>query len=369
MSKLIYHKVGEHGGVSVLDENVKEVIENSDVCLVSPYVGKRYFEDLTRLADSWRLVTDFEEMVSLGGWATGNEGRDFLTKHSERVRDIRDLHAKAIITDGSAIVGSANLTEKGVAGRTEMAVRFNGTEKVNELKEWFESLWSHDETGRVDNERVESALESAAPETRKQNTTAGGGEDIGRVSPVSKQMARVGTDKNRTPSEDQKEYEDLVERVGQLPSRDWAARFFDMFAELIEFTGMSGDDERLVSSMPKDRDKIVVTVNNRYVLVAYPRTDRVGITLPERDESIEEFFDYNFGTLSGESEQESPYFYIFPQVTDENLLSRKEDWRKAVTKEMKKASASAYADSHEPVVYRAAVDSVFRQRVLSDAFD
>ena len=369
MPELIYHKVGNDGGVSVFDENVKEVTEDADARLVSPYVGKHYLKELTELADSWRLVTDFEEMVSLVGWETGDGGREFLTNHYKNVRDIRDLHAKAVITDDNAIVGSANLTEKGVSGRTEIAVLFNNTEKVNELKRWFENLWNHDKTEMIDRERVESALESASRESRRRKTKARGSRGADRTSPVSKQMATVGSDESRTVSDDEDAYEKLVERVGQLPSHDWAARFFDLFAELIEFTGMSSDDERLVSSMPNDRGKIAITVNNRYVLVAYPRTDEVGITLPERDESIEEFFDYNFGTLPGESEQESPYFYIFPQVTDEVLISRKEDWRKSVSEEMNKASASTYSDSHEPVVYRAAADSVFRQHVLSDVFE
>jgi len=366
MPELIYHEVGEDGGVSIFDEKIKEVIENADARLVSPYVGKGYLEELTELADSWRLVTDFDEMASLSGWVTDEDVRTFLTEHSESIRHLNYLHAKAAITDDSAILGSMNLTEKGIFGRTEIGVQFNDVDRVNELNDWFTKLWNRKETETIDAERVASSLEPA--ETEGRETRTGGSSNGYRQPPVSKRRASVGRDNVVKPDKGGA-YEALIERVGQLPNRERASRFFDLFAELTEFTGMSNDDPSLVSSMPDDRDKIAITVNRRYVLVAYPRTGEVGVTLPERDSRLEDFFDYDFGTVSGESEEDSPYFYIFPELPHEILSEYKDEWRDAVVTEQDRAEASTYRDSHEPVVYRVATDLVFRQRVLNDAFD
>jgi len=369
MPEIIYHEVGDDGGVSVFDKNVKEIVRDADARLVSPYVGRKYLEELSGLAESWRLVTDFAEMLRLGGWLSGDDGRKFLMSHSGDLRDLKDVHAKAAITDGSAIVGSTNLTEKGVVGRTEIAVRFDGTEEVDRLNSWFGDLWNWDETEELYDNRIESALESASSERRREKTSTSPDKREYRSPPVSKRMVMVGDSENRANSDSEDGYEELVERVSKLPSRGWATGFFELFARLIEFTGMSSDDLRLVSSVPDSRDKIAVTVNHRYVLVAYPRNGEVGVTLPNKDDDIERFFDYDFGTVSGESADDSPYFYVFPEPTDERFVERKEKWREAVTDEMKKATASPYRDSHEPVVYRAAVDSVFRQRLLNDAFE
>lgn len=363
--ELIYHDVSG-GGTSELDRNVKELVKNSDARLISPYVGVDYLRNLSELAGSWRLVTDLDEMVSNVRQSTRDKTHRLLADNSEKIRHLRDVHAKAVITDESAVVGSANLTKMGMTDRTEVYVRFDGTEEVEELGNWFETLWDLEEAEKIDDERITEAVDSAARENRKRDRTTDDGND-GRSrgkSPVSKSL-HIPEDAGEAPVPEER-YDELVERVEKTPSRRWASRFFDLFAELIGFTGLSNSDPRLVSSMPADRDKLAVSVNNRYVLVAYPRTGEVGVTLPRQD-GIEKFLDYEFSALSGETEEETPYFYVFPEP-DGRLFGFKDVWKDAVLTEMERADASPYAESHASVVYRAAVDSVFRQRILRSAF-
>jgi len=47
-----------------------------------------------------------------------------------------------LVTDNAAFLGSANFTEKGILVRTEMSVSFSEQDKVEELKNWFQSLWT-----------------------------------------------------------------------------------------------------------------------------------------------------------------------------------------------------------------------------------
>lgn len=360
-AELIYHDVGGDENVSVFDKNVKDIVEGKDVKLISPYVGRSYLRELTSLAESWRLVTDLDEMVSSVRSSQSEETHRFFVDNSERIRSLKDVHAKAIITDKSAVVGSANLTQKGIAGRTEIAVRFDSGDEADELNEWFNELWEWEEAEKIEEERITEAVESAVRKNRsrdRKETERTSGSY--KSSPVSKKLHTVA-------GKDEEDYDELVRRVGQMPNRDWASRFFDLFSELIEFTSMTSDDPRLVSSMPQDRDKIAVTVNRRYVLVAYPQSNQVGVTLPERDERFSEFFDYDFSAVSGESVEETPNFYMFPEP-EEKIAEVKEDWKEAINHELELAESAPRRKKHNPVVYRVAVDSVFRQRVLRDSF-
>lgn len=57
------------------------------------------------------------------------------------IRHCKDLHAKVILAEAKALLGSANFTEKGITGRTEVSVLFEGEPQVEELQVWFQSLW------------------------------------------------------------------------------------------------------------------------------------------------------------------------------------------------------------------------------------
>jgi len=363
-TELIYHEVGGEDDVSVFDKTLKGVVKDEDVRIVSPYIGRRYFEEITNLAESWRLITDFEEMVTTVHSSQRDELRSFLYDNAEKIRSVKGIHAKVVVADDAAVAGSANLTRTGVSRKTELSVLFEEVGEVDELRKWFDELWDWDETEHLDEERIDRTVESASNRRQSENKNQTDTTTERRTNPVSKKLYDPAV---RTETEGGERYEELVGRVGKLPSRGYASSFFDLFAELIELTGLSNEDPRLVSSMPDSNDKIAVTVNRRYVLVAYPRSGEVGVTLTEREERFSEFFDYNFGTVSGESEDESPYFYMFPKP-DEKIARMKRNWKDAIDHELKLADSAPRRKKHEPIVYRAAVDSVFRQRVLRDAF-
>ena len=76
--------------------------------------------------------------------------RDLVASGTIEVRAyLRErLHAKAYICwyrpgpePGGAVVGSSNLTLAGLEGNTELNVRVTGDSNMQQLKEWFETLW------------------------------------------------------------------------------------------------------------------------------------------------------------------------------------------------------------------------------------
>lgn len=75
---------------------------------------------------------------------------EFVTQHHEKIHDVRDLHAKAIVAGEGALVGSANFTRKGLAGRDELAVSLDEPESVDELRDWFDELWSNSSSATLE---------------------------------------------------------------------------------------------------------------------------------------------------------------------------------------------------------------------------
>jgi phosphatidylserine/phosphatidylglycerophosphate/cardiolipin synthase-like enzyme len=139
--KLIDHKTSDNNPYSPFDSEIVSLANGQDLLLVSPYIGLSYLKRLIKISKSWKLVTDFQEwIISHPNKSKRFEICDFISENFENIKHITDIHAKVLITDTSAFLGSANFTEKGIQIRTEMSISFSETEKVEELKKWFNLL-------------------------------------------------------------------------------------------------------------------------------------------------------------------------------------------------------------------------------------
>jgi len=315
-------------------------------------------------------VTDVEAWIGTFGGSTRDEIRKLVATNRERIHHFPDVHAKVVLSDESAVVGSANLTEKGVTGRTEMGVRFTDESKIDELNEWFIRLWS--ESGPVDSDELDEFVESS-PSTPTTYTESGTSltSDAPRVSATFVDDTEPTTE---DVDADEEAHETLVHRVQQAPSREWATEFFDLLNDLIAATGLAEDDARLVTSIAQD-DRIAVSINNRYVFGAFfsgePTTGFiVGADAENVDELIETADEHMaFNALSGEATDETPHWVEFTGEP-ERMVSQsfRRAWVSAVYNELERASGSPYQDSHEPLVFRAATDREYRNQVLREAF-
>jgi predicted transcriptional regulator len=173
MSRLIYHsEEGYDRGESPFDRAIRETADSEEVRIVCPYIGPTYVKSILRDVDEWRIITDVVAWVGTFHGESREEIREFIEENQDRIHHFRHIHAKVVLSDDSAVLGSANLTEKGVLGRTEMGVRFSEEEKIKELSEWFTRLWS--ESGPVDLEELDELVRTSpsASTTHSQSTTA-----------------------------------------------------------------------------------------------------------------------------------------------------------------------------------------------------
>lgn len=136
--KLIYHdKESSTGGVSPFDKTVTEIVRNRSVSIVCPYIGIDYFDRIIRLANTWRLITDVEEWISSHNREARQGIKDFILKNLSAIHHYKDIHAKVIVADDKAFIGSSNLTNKGITGRVEMGVLIESIRKIAPDREWI----------------------------------------------------------------------------------------------------------------------------------------------------------------------------------------------------------------------------------------
>jgi hypothetical protein len=76
-----------------------------------------------------------------------------------------------------------------------------------------------------------------------------------------------------------------------------------------------------------------------------------------------------FNALSGEDTDETPHWVEFTGEPGRMVSqSFRRTWISAVYDELERASGSPYQDSHESIVFRAAVDEEYRNRMIREAF-
>lgn len=170
-------------------------------------------------------------------------------------------------------------------------------------------------------------------------------------------------------------YTILLSRISQSPGLDWVNAYLDLLKQIIQDLKIEPHNPRLVTSMAKGNWFLPVSVNNRYVLGGDKRSPGWPAGLiygPEYEgqarirKSYPPYF--RFDSLRGEGVG-TPFFLNAGEPgmvsSDKELV---DGWISAVQTELQRARSSPYRKYHQPVVYRAAVDLAFREKLLKEAF-
>ncbi len=390
-AKLIYHSMleGDEDAPSPFDEQIVALMRDQQVCIACPYLGLDYLKPRLDMSRSWRILTDVEEWLASHGAGEREAIIEFIREHSDRVRHCRDLHAKVVISGHGAIVGSANLTIKGVRNRIEVSVLFERAEeeaKVDELDRWFDLLWEWAEPVNIEQaEQYARSLPQESPTERQPHSRLASRLRINaRLSELPMRQYR----RERSPlreieiiTREERAHTELVRRVSMAPGRQWMDQYLDLIREVLDCAGLTDDDPRLCLGMPNQRSRspaLTVTVNMRYVLTNY--LDREGSVLGIiHDPSFEYRSDLwglvlRYGRFEPNRRQEragapTPFFLRLPQdqfpLIPEPL---RQGWLQAVHAEALSRRGGPFRDHHQPVLYRAATDLAYRERVLNEAF-
>lgn len=382
-ARLIYHtSESMAGGVSPFDAAVTAMADGQDLRIACPYLGLAYLQRLIGRATGWRVLTDVEEWLGSQPHKARREIVEFVQANADRVRHCKDLHAKVLIAGAKALTGSANFTEKGMTGRVEVSVLFDGCDEVEELRAWFDLLWSR--TAAVAETDLRACVEAMPPPNPSAFPTPLPCAFPGVMSRLQP-LDPIGG----SPDAEQR----LVARLRLAPNRRWAESWLDLANELIEATGLGNEDSRLVMSLPQG-NFLPVTINRRYVLTAFrieegghekhylipdyanpPGHAVVELILPAtmkgRIDNLpgairHSSFDPGY---KGETGEHVPRFVSFSKPAEFDFPPDVLDgWREALAAERDHQRTSTYRKYHELVVYRAAIDLDYRRRLLDLAF-
>jgi 5-methylcytosine-specific restriction protein A len=180
----------------------------------------------------------------------------------------------------------------------------------------------------------------------------------------------------------------LVKRIKYSPRREWVNSYFDLVKRILDVTDLKNDNPRLVMSLsPNSTDWLFpVTINNRYVVALRKKKENKKIRLfvgsifnylardiPQLQVSFDSKSGWEqFSNLRGEY-SEPPYFLRFSNFSEflswlEPSEHVYESWREALLAEVGRAKSSPYRKSHEPIMYKMAVDVNFRAEILYLAY-
>jgi hypothetical protein len=141
MARLLYHRPRQFGAVSPFDEAVLEAAGCGPLRIACPYIGVGYLLRALASSEDWRLISDVQEWMTVLPRRARPMAWQFIREHGDRIHHYQDLHAKVVIGGRAAMMGSANLTRRGILGRAEMGMLLDDPAYIAELAEWFDSLW------------------------------------------------------------------------------------------------------------------------------------------------------------------------------------------------------------------------------------
>ena len=375
--KLIYHTPeSATGGFSPFDKTISRIVRDENIRVACPYLSLDYFQRLLEISTSWRILTDVEEWLGSYNKNARQEIQNFIGRHNKYIHHLNNLHAKVIIAGNKALVGSANFTKKGLTERAEVSVLFEHEPQVEELARWFDALWRETAPPSV------SELETCACSMPSKPIVNIEKPETYLTSPASPIRSKLTVpDHSRrklvTVEHSKDLHKQLVERLRLSPNREWINNYLNLIKEVLDVTGFTNQDPRLVTSIPKSSPWFLpVSVNHRYVLAPCRRNNDfvVGIIYGPEFEHIPELqaktvYYGRFNPLSGENKKDAPFFLRFknPSVP---LLSEdiRRGWIQSILIEKQRAKSSPYRKYHQPIVYEAAMNINYRSAVLSEAF-
>lgn len=362
MISLVHHALdAEPRTLSPFVQHIHAIADGSDLCIACPYLGVGVLEPILRMAKSWRLLTDAEELLRSYEESQRAEVLKFLVDHGQRVRHWPDLHAKVVIGNTRALVGSANLTAKGLGQRQEMAVALEEPNAVAQLRTWFDALWDHCSTPAVEHlEAFRSSL-PAAPSTAL----------TVHIPSAAPKVAAVVPRELATGTPDSTGEESLVQRLALGASREWIEAFLWLCAELLNALGTGADDPRLAMTLPKKERRVLrVNLNQREVLSAHHHDSRsIGLILPSGVDLPPDLSDRIVHQYRFRPASDGKWFAYFA-VDDPGLLAPLRDsWLSAICDEgARHQRRSSFHRHHVPAFMSSVTDLGYRQRLLAAAF-
>lgn len=367
---LVFHS--QRRGSTAFGDAIDRVLDASEhVRIVSPYLGLAVLDPIAK-GRSFQLITDLDACFE------GNPDRGlvrFFERHIASVRNLPLVHAKVVLGERSALMGSANLTESGFCRRFEMSCLLFDTEHLAELRRWFDWLWQNAAELEpatlkryVEQSRSRQTRLAAADLVKPKPRGKGAG---GRLPVVWAQIpAAKSAEGVALGGDETDERKALSAKIRKFTgSRAEAERVLDLLAEVLRVAGLERDDPRLHLNYTDD---VGVFIGQR--AVAWCKKGLSCFILDDVDlaKKTARRFSGAYEIFTDRGRPDLPLLRV--PMKDLSRLSAGvfESWHRGIRKQVEKASRgkmlSGFLRYKKPFLYDVLVDDALRESVLDLAF-
>jgi hypothetical protein len=138
---LIYNNPGINTSSS-FDTAIRDIVAGGGcVRVIDPYISLTYIAEILSSATDWQMVTDVKHWIK-SETAAGRRAAvvTFINKNYWRIWHNENVHAKVIISQTKAMLGSANFTENGIFKNNELDIIVYEPTEIEKLIRWFEEI-------------------------------------------------------------------------------------------------------------------------------------------------------------------------------------------------------------------------------------
>ena len=358
MNKLIFHSTNKLKSVSQFDEEIIKLVSGNDIKIACPYINIYYLQKLIKLSTSWVLLTDINEWIgSVKSQLQIKQIQEFINSNKGKIKHCDDLHAKTILTNKEILLGSANLTDKGIFKRNEVSVILNTQDDVTELNSWFDDWYKNSDF--VNLQSLEAYTKSKTYQPKSESE---------RPIKIQKSSFPIRTSSFQDESKKSENQKTVVTKseiehyLNKWKNNEWEYQFFKLINKAIEITGYENGSDYLAITLTKAKE-ISVQLNNRYILKShyYNKSNLVSLMLPlSFDEHKEKYkniiHEINYFTKNKEPQKIWTKFKVDnPKILSDEILLL---WELAILKEKERKYFSPYRKYHQPFLYDLAIDEL-----------
>lgn len=348
-----------------------------------PYLSLARLKRLLENTPEWALLTDLSEWLKA---ESNHQGiLKFLEAYQGRILHLEGLHAKVFIGKNHALVSSSNLTTAGLEQNEEMGVLIDERELLEELEQWFDSIWH--QTTPIDLDEVREKIKRLAMARVQSPPPVDLSFSFGRRRDLSPQTPIESSVLSLTPA-DEEGFLRLQAKVRLLQTRGFDPReplevFLALAERLIKKLKLERSDPRLSWTVPQKNTVIMaININQRYALaLAYDDRDDTGVdilAMVTRDFATRLALEpvYEFKHFPGEA-------ISLALISLNNLMDRVGDLEDAIEidsiwdgffeaffqsaeYELGRQSASSFRKFHQPWLYDIALNENTRTSFLEN---
>jgi hypothetical protein len=362
--KLIYHLPNEdRKNRSPFDIAISSLVKDKVIKIACPYIGLNYFENvIIDGCKDWELLTDINALIS--SQQNGNMAEKilcFIKKFCEKIRHLDGLHAKVIISEEMALIGSANFTSNGITENNELSIIIADFDKIQQLNIWYNTWWSCATKLKSEiltnlNEKIKKIVYD------KKNTYYFSSQKL------IKSYYESNNIKNKTNEQRDEGY--LMNFLKHWNNKSFTEYFFDLAEYIIEKYNIKENDERLCITFREDQYKIPITIGQRYILVPYWLTNSIGLIMPlkynKENASIDGF--YKEEIYKTRQKDNACWVHYRKENGIRFNATTIRDWENATENELSRSKRSSYRKYHQDILYKFIMEKNYRMKIMEEIY-